>query len=30
MMLFNDMESAIAAIAELCWSILGMQVRRAG
>ena len=30
MMLFNDMESAIVAIAELCWSILGMQVRRAG
>ena len=29
MMLFNDTESAIAAIAELCWSILGMQVRRA-
>jgi phosphate:Na+ symporter len=29
MMLFNDMESAIAAIAELCWSILAMQVRRA-
>jgi phosphate:Na+ symporter len=29
MMLFNDMESAIVAIAELCWSILGMQVRRA-
>jgi len=30
MMLFNDMESAIVAIAELCWSILAMQVRRAG
>ena len=30
MMLFNDAESAITAIAELCWSILGMQVRRAG
>jgi len=30
MMLFNDMASAIVAIAELCWSILGMQVRRAG
>lgn len=30
MMLFNEMESAIIAIAELCWSILGMQVRRAG
>jgi phosphate:Na+ symporter len=29
MMLFNEMESAIVAIAELCWSILGMQVRRA-
>jgi phosphate:Na+ symporter len=29
MMLFNDMESAIIAIAELCWGILGMQVRRA-
>ena len=29
MMLFNDMESSIVAIAELCWSILGMQVRRA-
>jgi len=28
MMLFNDMESAIAGIAELCWGILGMQVRR--
>jgi phosphate:Na+ symporter len=28
MMLFNDMESSIIAIAELCWSILGMQVRR--
>jgi len=28
MMLFNDMESSIVAIAELCWSILGMQVRR--
>lgn len=30
MMLFNDTETAIVAIAELCWSILGMQVRRAG
>jgi phosphate:Na+ symporter len=30
MMLFNDMESAIIAIAELCWSILAMQVRREG
>jgi phosphate:Na+ symporter len=30
MMLFNDMESAIVSIAELCWGILGMQVRRAG
>jgi phosphate:Na+ symporter len=30
MMLFNEMESAIVAIAELCWSILGMQVRRTG
>jgi len=30
MMLFNDMESAIVAIAELSWGILGMQVRRAG
>jgi len=30
MMLFNDMESAITAIAELSWSILGMQVRRTG
>jgi phosphate:Na+ symporter len=30
MMLFSDMESAIVAIAELCWSILGMPVRRAG
>lgn len=30
MMLFNDMEAAIVAIAELCWSILGMQVRRSG
>jgi len=30
MMLFNDMASAIVAIAEQCWSILGMQVRRAG
>ena len=30
MMLFNDIEAAIVAIAELCWSILGMQVRRAG
>jgi len=30
MMLFNDMESAIVAIAELCWSVLAMQVRRAG
>jgi phosphate:Na+ symporter len=29
MMLFNEIESAIVAIAELCWSILGMQVRRA-
>jgi phosphate:Na+ symporter len=28
MMLFNDMASAIVAIAELCWSILGMRVRR--
>jgi phosphate:Na+ symporter len=28
MMRFNDLESAIIAIAELCWSILGMQVRR--
>jgi phosphate:Na+ symporter len=28
MMLFNDMASAIVAIAELCWGILGMQVRR--
>jgi len=28
MMLFNDMESAIVGIAELCWGILGMQVRR--
>jgi phosphate:Na+ symporter len=27
MMLFSDAESAIVAIAELCWSILGMQVR---
>jgi len=30
MMLFNEMESEITAIAELCWSILGMQVKRAG
>jgi Na+/phosphate symporter len=30
MMLFNDIESAIIAIAELCWSILSMQVRRGG
>ncbi|MBK5275445.1 MAG: Na/Pi cotransporter family protein [Desulfuromonadales bacterium] len=29
MMLFNNMSSAIVAIAELCWSILGMPVRRA-
>ncbi|MDA8413919.1 MAG: Na/Pi symporter [Desulfobacteraceae bacterium] len=28
MMLFNEMESAIVAIAEMCWSILGMRVRR--
>ena len=28
MMIFNDMESAIVGIAELCWGILGMQVRR--
>jgi phosphate:Na+ symporter len=28
MMLFNDMSSALVAIAELCWSILGMRVRR--
>ena len=30
MILFNDMESAITAIAELCWSVLGLQTRRAG
>jgi phosphate:Na+ symporter len=30
MMLFNDMESAIVAIAELCWGILATQVRRTG
>jgi phosphate:Na+ symporter len=29
MMRFNDLESAIIAIAELCWNILGMPVRRA-
>jgi phosphate:Na+ symporter len=28
MMLFNDMASALLAIAELCWSILGMHVRK--
>jgi phosphate:Na+ symporter len=30
MMLFNDMEAAISAIAELSWSLLAMQVRRVG
>lgn len=30
MMLFNEIESAIVGIAEMCWSILGMHVRRAG
>jgi phosphate:Na+ symporter len=30
MMLFNDIESSITAIAEQCWSILGMQVRKTG
>jgi hypothetical protein len=30
MMLFNDMSSALVAIAELCWSILGMHVRKTG
>jgi phosphate:Na+ symporter len=30
MMLFNDMASALSGIAELCWSVLGMQVRRSG
>ena len=30
MILFNEMESAIISIAELCWSILAMQVRRGG
>ena len=29
MMLFNDMASAIIAVAELCWSIPGMSARRA-
>lgn len=28
MMLFNDMSSALSSIAELCWNVLGMQVRR--
>jgi phosphate:Na+ symporter len=28
MMLFNDMASAFYSISELCWNILGMQVRR--
>src|SRR5512133_1088913 len=28
MMLFNDMSSALSGITELCWSVLGMQVRR--
>jgi phosphate:Na+ symporter len=28
MMLFNDMASALSGIAELCWNVLGMQVRR--
>jgi phosphate:Na+ symporter len=28
MMLFNDMSSSLVAIAELCWNILGMRVRR--
>jgi phosphate:Na+ symporter len=27
-MLFNDMASAFSGIAELCWNLLGMQVRR--
>jgi len=30
MMIFNDLESSIVAIAELCWIILGLQVRRSG
>jgi len=30
MLLFNDMETAIVAIGELCWSLLGLQVRRSG
>lgn len=28
MMLFNDMTSALGGITELCWNVLGMQVRR--
>ncbi len=28
MMIFNDMTSACSGIAELCWNVLGMQVRR--
>lgn len=28
MMLFNDMASAFSAITELCWTVLGMHVRR--
>lgn len=28
MMLFNDMASALSGITELCWNLLGMQVRR--
>jgi phosphate:Na+ symporter len=28
MMIFNDMASAFSGIAELCWNVLGMQVRR--
>jgi phosphate:Na+ symporter len=28
MMLFNDIASSLSSIAELCWNVLGMQVRR--
>jgi phosphate:Na+ symporter len=29
MMLFNDMASALSGISEFCWTVLGIQVRRA-
>lgn len=28
MMIFNDLTSSLSGIAELCWGVLGMQVRR--